>query len=181
MSTYTFQQITLILLSAVALVYAHSDPVGNEESCTCEPGARPFESYHIHVLFYPDLEETGEFSNNTRSSKFARILRKAFIDRFDVPECDEKDIFNLTKLCVFAVDETGAGGIRNSAPFVAPNFAIYVPVDRYMDAVPWMMANRGDLDFLVHPNSCGHTCSPQDHLLWSLWAGNKWPVRFELP
>ena len=180
-SWFTIHQFALILLFIIVLADAHSHAMENEESCTCEPGAKPFESYHIHVLFYPDLDGTEEFSNNTRSSKYARSLRKAFIDRFDVPQCDEGDIFNLSGLCVFAVDDTGAGGIRNSAPFVAPNFAVYVPVDRYVDTVPWMMANRGDLDFLVHPNSCGHTCSPQDHLLWSLWAGNKWPVRFELP
>merc|ERR1712066_338092 len=93
----------------------------------------------------------------------------------------EGSIFNLTTLCAFAVDDTGAGGVRNAAPFVAPNFAIFVPVDRYADAIPWMMANRGELDFLVHPNTCGFTCSPQDHLLWSMWGGNKWQVRFELP
>ena len=44
-----------------------------------------------------------------------------------------------------------------------------------------MMANHGELDFLVHPNTCGFKCSPQDHLLWSLWGGNKWPVKFQLP
>jgi aromatic ring-cleaving dioxygenase len=169
----------LLHLVMLALADAHSHPTLREEGCTCEPGARPFESYHIHVLFYPDGIE--QFSNNTHNSKYARALRKAFIERFNVPECDTSHIFNLTKLCAFAVDATGAGGVANAAPFVAPNFAIFVPVDRYMDAVPWMMANRGNLDFLVHPNSCGFACSPQDHLLWSVWGGNKWPVRFELP
>lgn len=168
-----------ILLAALALTNAHPHPMRSEEHCTCEPGAKAFESYHIHVLFYPDGTE--EFSNNTHSSKHARALRQAFVERFNVPECDERKLFNLTSLCAFAVDSTGAGGVRNAAPFVAPNFAIFVPLDRYAEAVPWMMANRGDLDFLVHPNSCGYTCSPQDHLLWSVWGGNKWPVRFELP
>lgn len=135
-------------------------------------------------MFYPDLPGNNHFSNNTHGSKFARALRKAFISQFHVPECDEsRSIFNLTTLCAFAVDETGAGGLANAAPFVAPNFAIYVPVERYADVVPWFMANRGDLDFIVHPNTqgCGLECSPQDHLLWSVWAGNKWEVRFTLP
>mmetsp|Transcript_59403 Transcript_59403/g.133879 ORF Transcript_59403/g.133879 Transcript_59403/m.133879 type:complete len:187 (+) Transcript_59403:91-651(+) len=168
---------SLLFLAVFTLADAHSHPTRNEEGCTCEPGAKPFESYHIHVLFYPDV--TGHFSGNTHSSKFARSLRKAFVEHFSVPEC-EGDIFNQTTLCAFPVDATGAS-IANVAPFVAPNFAIFLPVDRYADAVPWMMANRGDLDFLVHPNTCGPVCSPQDHLLWSVWGGNKWQVRFELP
>eukprot|EP00929_Paragymnodinium_shiwhaense_P108816 TRINITY_DN75153_c0_g1_i1.p1 TRINITY_DN75153_c0_g1~~TRINITY_DN75153_c0_g1_i1.p1 ORF type:complete len:190 (+),score=21.57 TRINITY_DN75153_c0_g1_i1:187-756(+) len=170
---------SLLVLAFLGLANAHSQPVNSEEGCTCEPGAKPFDSYHIHVIFYPDGIE--QFSNNTHNSRFARALRKAFIERFDVPQCPEGNIFNLTTLCAFAVDETGAGGVANAAPFVAPNFAIFVPASRYADAVPWMMANRGDLDFLVHPNTCGFKCGPQDHLLWSVWGGNKWPVRFELP
>jgi aromatic ring-cleaving dioxygenase len=170
-----------LLLAVLALADAHSHPVKDEGNCTCEPGAKAFESYHIHVLFYPDQSWDKQFMTSTHGSKFARSLRKAFLERFNVPECDEKHIFNLTALCAFVVDETGACGAANSAPFVVPNFVIYLPVDRYADVVPWMMANRGDLDFLVHPNSCGFSCSPQDHLLWSVWGGNKWPVRFELP
>lgn len=169
---------SLLFFAMLALADAHSHPVESEQGCTCEPGARPFESYHIHVLFYPDLSTDG-FSNNTHGSKFARALRKAFIEHFNVPACGE-NIFNQMKLCAFPVDATGAGGVANAAPFVAPNFAMFIPVDRYAETVPWMMANRGALDFLVHPNSCGFACSPQDHLLWSVWGGNKWPVRFEL-
>merc|ERR1712083_1693 len=146
---------SLLLLTALACAVAHSDPAKSEQGCTCEPGAKPFESYHIHVLFYPDGIE--HFSKNTHNSNFARSLRKAFIEHFNVSEC-EGDIFHQTKLCAFPVDATGAGGVANAAPFVAPNFAIYVPVDRYADTVPWMMANRGDLDFLVHPNTCGPIC-----------------------
>ena len=174
------QLLALVLFTVLSPAVAHSHPVENDKDCTCEPGAKAFESYHIHVLFYPDLAGS-EFVNNTHGSKYARALRAAFVQRFNVPECDESSsIFNLTKLCAFAVDASGAGGERNAAPFVAPNFAIYLPVNRYHDVVPWFMANRGDLDFLVHPNSCGFKCSPQDHLLWSVWGGNKWDVRFTL-
>eukprot|EP00946_MAST-07B_sp_MAST-7B-sp1_P000183 g183.t1 len=172
--------IVLVLLLAAGSADAHAHPVESEAGCTCEPGAKAFESYHIHVLFYPDGIE--QFSNNTHSSKYARALRKDFIEHFHAPVCDEnRSIFNLTTLCMFPVDETGAGGVRNAAPFVLPNFAIYVPVDRYHDAVPWMQAHHGDLSFLVHPNTCGFTCSPQDHLLWSMWGGDKGEVRFQLP
>merc|ERR1719421_1147975 len=169
----------VLALAVLAVAQAHPHPVESEEGCTCEPGAKPFASYHIHVLFYPDGID--QFNNNTHNSAYARALRKAFIDEFNVPECSTTaPIFNLSSLCAFAVDETGGGYVRNTAPFVLPNFAIFVPVDRYADVVPWMMANRGDLDFLLHPNTCGFTCSPQDHLLWSMWGGNKGQVRFQL-
>ena len=171
---------SLLLISALAVVGAHPHPVASEEGCTCKPGAKSFESYHIHVLFYPDGID--QLSSNTHNSKYARSLRKAFVEHFNAPECDDAPgIYNLTSLCVFPVDATGAGGVANAAPFVMPNFAIFVPLDRYAEAVPWMMANRGDLDFLVHPNSCGYTCAAQDHLLWSMWGGTKGQVRFELP
>lgn len=173
------QHAALFLLALLDFVDAHSHPMQGVKDCTCKPGARAFESYHIHVLFYADGVE--QFSNNTHGSKFARSLRARFIERFNVPECDDSiSIFNLTSLCAFAVDATGAGGPANAAPFVTPNFAIYLPVNRYAEAVPWMMANRGDLDFLVHPNSCGFKCTVQDHLEWSVWGGNKWPVRFQI-
>ena len=164
--------------SVLAMVEAHSHPY-HDDTCTCEAGAKAFESYHIHVLFYPDLSG-GQFADNTHGSAYARALRQKAVEQFNIPECDEGSIFDLDELCAFAVDETGAGGEQNAAPFVAPNFAFFLPVDRYAEVVPWFMANRGDLDFLLHPNSCGFTCSPQDHLLWSMWAGNKWDVRFVL-
>ena len=180
----TIQQVALLLLAGLAilgLVGAHPHPTQSEVGCTCEPGARPFESYHIHVMFYPDEDiDFDGFSNNTHASRYARALRAKFIDHFNVPECPTTNMMNLTKLCAFAVDEEGTGGLRNTAPFVAPNFAFFLPPDRYADTVPWMMANRGDLDFLVHPNSCGFTCSPRDHLQWSVWGGTKWPIRFQM-
>ena len=118
----SFNLCILLILGSIILASAHPQPYhGNEEECTCEPGAKAFESYHIHVLFYPDLAG-GEFVNNTHGSRFARALRKKFIERFDVPECSKTgSIFNLTKLCAFEVDATGSGYERNTAPFVAPN------------------------------------------------------------
>lgn len=168
----------LVTFFAFAIAHPHPTLTDNEE-CSCTPGAKAFESYHIHVLFYPD--GISQFENNTHNSNVARALRARFVEHFDAPECPSDRIYNLSSLCVFAVDATGAGGPENAAPFVMPNFAIYIPVDRYADAVPWMMANRGDLDFLVHPNTCGFTCAPQDHLLWSVWGGHKGQVRFQLP
>merc|ERR1719261_1949570 len=90
----------VLALAVLAVAQAHPHPVESEAGCTCEPGAKAFESYHIHVLFYPDGIE--QFSNNTHSSRYARALRKDFVDHFNAPQCDEnRSIFNLTTLCVF--------------------------------------------------------------------------------
>ena len=69
------QQVALLLFSVLAVVDAHPQAVKSEEGCTCEPGAKAFESYHIHVLFYPDLANNG-FANNTHASKFARSRKR---------------------------------------------------------------------------------------------------------
>ena len=176
-----YKQVFYLLAAlAFANAHGHDSPYGGEDECTCLPGDRDFEVYHIHVMFYPDLEGH-EFSDNTKSSKYARALRAKFVEHFKVPDCIEGHPPAPDQLCAFVVDETGACGIRNAAPFVAPNFAFNIPVERYADTVPWMMANRGDLDFIVHPLSCGFKCSAQDHILWPMWAGNKWDVRFTLP
>ena len=42
------QQIALVL-ALLGVADAHPEPVASEEGCTCEAGAKPFESYHIHV------------------------------------------------------------------------------------------------------------------------------------
>jgi len=174
----TIQKVAL-LLAVLALANAHPHPVANEEKCSCVPGAKAFESYHIHVLFYP--EGDGEWVNNTHNPKFARALRNAFMEHFNITECDESPGSggDLNTLCAFPVNEMGSGTCPGAAcPFVNPNFAFFVPANRYADTVPWMMGNRGNLDFMVHPNTCGWSCAPQDHLLNSIWGGNKWPVRF---
>ena len=71
---------------------AHSHDY-HDETCTCKPGAKEFESYHIHVVFYPDVE--GEmFADNTHSSQYARALYKKFVDHFDVPQCPTEAVWD---------------------------------------------------------------------------------------
>merc|ERR1712159_171531 len=47
----------LVLALLSVLANAHHHTVESEVGCTCEPGARAFQSYHIHVMFYPDLKD----------------------------------------------------------------------------------------------------------------------------
>ena len=69
----------VLALSLPSMVRSHSHP-SLREDCSCVAGEHEFESYHIHVLFYPD--GISQFENNTHSSKYARALRKKFVDHF---------------------------------------------------------------------------------------------------
>jgi hypothetical protein len=153
-----------------------------EKNCTCVPGSRPAESYHIHVMFLtpdgPDVRADDPAGKNPNNRENAAALRTAFIEQFGISECPEDHDHHRdpTELCAFAVDaRTGAQGFPAAQPFVTPEFAFFVPLNRWADAVPWMMINRGVFDVLVHPNTCGWSCAAQDHLLSSLWMGK--PVR----
>merc|ERR1719386_504220 len=102
----------------------------------------------------------------------AMRLQAEFVDHFGlrtVPNCT--GLLNQERLCAFALDERPGFGF--SHPFVVPNWAVYVPLDRYADLVPWIMQHRGKYDVLVHPNS---GCIPNDHMDWSMWAGTKWQL-----
>merc|ERR1712183_918850 len=60
---------------------------------------------------------------------------------------------------------------------MSPQFAIYLPPNRFADTVPWIMQNRGVFDIMVHPNS---GCLYDDHIDWSLWGGEKWQINANL-
>lgn len=192
----TIQQITFPLFAALAPANAHMQPTRRDpaprhsrENCTCIPGSRPAESYHIHVMFYPpdapNVNPDDPAGNSPNNAQEAAALRTAFIEHFNIAECEEHvqgARADPTELCAFAVDPaTGGQPFPAAQPFTTPEFAFFVPLDRWVDAVPWMMLNRGVFDVLVHPNTCGWQCAPQDHLLSSLWMGRPWPVKFRLP
>ena len=173
------------LLSLLALANAHVQP-SRRENCSCVPGSRPAESYHIHVMFFtddgPNANPTDPAANNPNNAKNAAVLRTAFMQHFNISECEEGIRADPPDLCAFSVDpKTGGQPFPSAQPFVTPEFAFFVPLARWADAVPWIMLNRGVFDVLVHPNTCGWSCAPQDHLLSSLWGGTPWPVKFRLP
>ena len=199
----TAQQVAVPLLVAVlAAADAHVQPTRrlqghgpskHGQNCSCVPGSRPAESYHIHVMFYPhdapNVRADDPAGNNPNNAANAAALRTAFMEHFDIAECPDEGPpggggphEDPTELCAFAVDPaTGGQPFPAAQPFTTPEFAFFVPLDRWADAVPWMMLHRGVFDVLVHPNTCGWSCAPQDHLLNSIWMGNPWPVKFRLP
>jgi len=81
-----------------------------------------------------------------------------------------------TWMCEFPYDD--APGTECAMPFNSKTAAFSIPVDRFEEAVGWIMLNRGTYDVLVHPNT---GCMLNDHLEWGLWGGNPWPIRFAFP
>jgi aromatic ring-cleaving dioxygenase len=128
----------------------------------------PFQSYHIHILYWPDAESLHDAPGALR-------LRKAFIDHFDLqyePNCT--GLTGQGRLCMIPLDEKPGFGF--SHPFPVPNWAAYVPLERFADTVPWIMQNRGVYDILVHPNS---GCMLNDPRNWAVWGGSKWELMLE--
>ena len=96
-------------------------------TCADDPA---FLSYHIHVLFWP---------NNNQSVDAARTLYDAFIANFNASmlPCVQGpgNWRSLTAggLCTYGMDMTAGG------PFLTAQFAFFVPPDRFADTVPWIM------------------------------------------
>ena len=134
------------------------------------PTLRRFALGSSSILASPTVQQAMRLTQRIDSVPFLVNVRTLF---------DSWGFF--ADLCVcFAVDATGGQPYPDKQPFVTPEFAFFVPVNRYADAVGWIMLNRGVFDVLVHPNTCGWSCAPQDHLLSSLWMGTPWKVKFRL-
>ena len=74
---------------------------------------------------------------------------------------------NYNEICVFDIHYAPSG------PFVTAQSTYFIPISEYERAVSWTMANRRGLDVFVHPNT---GCGIQDHVMHSLWGGNKWAI-----
>lgn len=98
-------------LLAGAIAHSPSSSPRSDVNCSTLP---PFDSYHIHVLFWPDGESGGD---NAHGSTAAFELRDAFIDHFNLtnhPNCTElKEPTN--ELCAYNI----SSGLRAS-PLWAP-------------------------------------------------------------
>lgn len=157
-------------LSAAA--HGHS-PQPTAAAPLCNASTPPvIGSWHIHVMFWPDGPEGT--NNGPKGSIKALALRSRFIHAFNLtetPNCTAL-IDPSNQLCSFEVGWSPGFGF--SRPFVAPNFAFFVPVSRFADTVPWLMQHRGGLDVLVHPNT---GCPVNDHRDWASWMGNMWELK----
>ena len=62
-------------------------------------------------------------------------------------------------------------------PFPTGEWSMFVPVSYYAQVMPWLVQNRGEFSYLIHPNT---GCEYEDHDSWALWAGMKWPLNMAI-
>ena len=124
-------------------------------------------SYHVHVLFMP---------NNNESVAEALAMRAAFEHKFK-PQGTCEGLFDQPALCMYDTDFQAAG------PFTTAQWAAYVPLEDLGRVVPWCMQNRepdpqvrqSTLSLFIHPNTDGKH-GIYDHGHWALWEGAVWPL-----
>merc|ERR1712086_1016473 len=130
----------------------------------------PFQSYHVHVQYIKD----GPVSNAS-----AHAFRAAYAAHFnltDIAAC--QGLFEQDRHCLYDVV------IRDAGIFISGNWASYVPLEDYQEVAAWVAQHRKDqvsmggvaLDVLLHPNTNAYL---HDHMRWSTWAGNPWPLNDE--
>ena len=135
----------------------------SSNACTQKP-VPPSLSYHIHVLF---------MAASADSTARALALRTRFMETFDLlqtPNCtfeagDPQP--QRTDMCPYEIDWDPAG------PFPTAQYSFFVPKAHFGPTVRWIMNHRDSLDVLVHPNS---GCEVEDHVVWPLWGGQRWPL-----
>ena len=88
-------KILLLFLAIILLAAdAHQHPPAarrNGGNCTCVPGSRPAESYHIHVMFMrpdnPNANPGDPAAHNPNNPTNAAALRAGFIQHFGITDC----------------------------------------------------------------------------------------------
>lgn len=157
----------LIFFCGLALSFAHS-PHSQLENVLCDasrPEAAPITSYHAHVQF---------LQNNNESVATAKAVHDAFVAKFFTKSgaafCTSD--FNQTQLCIWANDPC----LGPIGPFSGAQWAAYVPVENFASVVGWFQQFRQGMSVLVHPNT---GCSELDHSTWPMWLGSPWHLDIE--
>ena len=155
--------IGFVFLAVLNTVVSHMQPGLKLSDEDCTNSIPPFQSYHIHSLFW---------TNNADSIAAAENLLGKFMVQYNLTAAENTCKYNPgdlkeTDLCVFTTDYEAAG------PFLTAQTSVFVPPSMLEDAMGFMVKHKGKLDLLVHPNS---GCGIQDHIAHALWAGNKWEL-----
>merc|ERR1711998_181229 len=137
----------------------------------------PIDSYHMHVV-YDDKRAVQNAS--------AITMRENLKARFGIGDCNpdlNTTIADEGQMCTQVY--TGEAWGPHSSPFPVAQWAVFVPLVNFTEVMWWMNENRGRLDVLFHPqrcgmvNGCGMPYAGVDHLVYSMWAGNKWKLAME--
>ncbi len=153
--------ITLALALLALGVIAHPTKYhhGDRNVSCYEPEPAKIYSWHIHLLFWQDKNESLSGALKVRdafSLKFANLLGK---------NCT--DLFHQDYNCMFDIEAYPAG------PFPIGQWSVFLLPEHFGTFVPWIVQNRNGYDVLVHPNS---GCEVEDHTWWAMWNGNPWQL-----
>jgi len=171
LSASIFVAIYLVFV-IVGVVYSHPTKYPEEkklflEEFNFEDGqVPPFRSYHVHCMFQYHNNDSCTGLNN------AMVLRQRFKTQFNIDDLNCQGDFDQGRLCMFPV------ALGPFGPFVAPEWAAFVPLEDLKLVAPWIMQNRGNFDCFIHPNS---GFEREDHKEWGLWLGTPWKLDLSDP
>eukprot|EP00047_Mylnosiga_fluctuans_P004065 m.232525 g.232525 ORF g.232525 m.232525 type:complete len:229 (-) comp12371_c0_seq1:64-750(-) len=157
----------LALLAATALLTfaaAHPTryPALRDVVCT---GSTPPQiiSYHTHIIYMLTNQD------QVKGAIDLRQRARTFFSDYLGPDCDGR--YDEGRLCL--IDDHPFNISLPDGPFPVGEWSIFTPVHYFSLVVPWLFQNRGEFTLLVHPNT---GCEYEDHSIWALWAGDKWPL-----
>eukprot|EP00128_Syssomonas_multiformis_P001366 Colp12_sorted_trinity150504_noHs@25276 len=122
----------------------------------------PIRSFHVHVMFQKEHR-----SDACTGYDDAMLFRNLFMKTFNISQVDCAGDFDQGRLCMFP---TALGPF---GPFLAPQWAAFVPLEDYPAISQWMMQNRGQFDVFIHPNT---GFERNDHKDWGVWGGRPYPL-----
>ena len=133
----------------------------------------PFYSYHVHALYW---------GHNTTSAANAEALRGALVSSTwsaPIENCtaDGSALIYPGKPAGSGMRPCFGGDVKGPiGPFLTAQWYMGIGLDDFGKVMPWLMRHHADyplVDVFVHPVS---GCDTQDHLLRSVWMGNRWQL-----
>eukprot|EP01063_Lacrimia_lanifica_P009348 TRINITY_DN16336_c1_g1_i1.p1 TRINITY_DN16336_c1_g1~~TRINITY_DN16336_c1_g1_i1.p1 ORF type:complete len:404 (+),score=112.45 TRINITY_DN16336_c1_g1_i1:66-1277(+) len=156
------------LAVSVGLAAAHPQKFSSPPPPVADGEIPPIRSFHVHTLYH-----LRRHNDACHGYDQAMALREKFMTAFDMhgrSECQSD--FDQGDLCMFVVSMGPFG------PFTTPEWAVFVPVDRYAAVTQWFIQHRGPLTVFIHPNT-GY--ERNDHSDWAMWAGEAYPLALDAP
>jgi len=155
----------LILFALIASVYLHPTkyPHVKKGNFTCANKQSPptIISWHTHIVY---------MLTNSDDVRAALELRNKTIERFKDflgEDCDGR--YDNGRMCMIVDHQFNT----TFGPFPVGEWSIFVPLPYFNLIIPYLSQHRGNLSYLVHPNT---GCEYEDHSIWAFWVGHAWPL-----
>jgi aromatic ring-cleaving dioxygenase len=150
--------------------------------CNVSTDPHPYTwSYHIHIIFTKknkDVMEkfTGDFREQFMGGRdqYNPCRPMSFLEdlwNFDSVDMDDVERHHLAKPCQQFMVNANHTPFTAGGPFLHHNTGFTVSPTQWHEVLPWVMANRPDIDgfwVMTHPNT---GCQYNDVKHWSGWAG----------